>query len=163
VAVGAKITPQCKFLRIGNRNTRPIYNRQGDSLYSDITRFNTGFPNRARHSLLHRIRGSNRPPLNFVSKVSAVEEGITVESTAAMGPDDVITCQYRKTGVFLQCGFTLKHFISQLFSNRNDPDMGRNMSVHYSGKDKVGAVSCAYADRHPTNQCVPANPICTIT
>lgn len=33
--------------------------------------------------------------------------------------------------------------MSQLFSNRNDPGKGRNMPVHYSGREKVGAVSFA--------------------
>ena len=72
--------------------------------------------------------------------VSAGEEAVTVGSAAALGPDDVITCQYRETGVFQQRGFTLHDFMSQLTSNRNDPGKGRNMPVHYSGKKKVGAV-----------------------
>ena len=74
-------------------------------------------------------------------QVSAGEEGITVGSSAALEPNDVITCQYRETGVYQQRGFTLKDFMSQLFSNRHDPGKGRNMPVHYSGREKVGAVS----------------------
>jgi TPP-dependent pyruvate/acetoin dehydrogenase alpha subunit len=35
----------------------------------------------------------------------------------------------------------MKDFMSQLFSNRNDPGKGRNMPVHYSGKEKTGVVS----------------------
>lgn len=73
--------------------------------------------------------------------MSAGEEGITVGSAAALEPNDVITCQYRETGVYQQRGFTLKDFMSQLFSNRHDPGKGRNMPVHYSGREKVGAVS----------------------
>jgi len=42
------------------------------------------------------------------SQVSTGEEGITIGSAAALGPDDIITCQYRETGVFQQRGFTLK-------------------------------------------------------
>ncbi|KAF9891395.1 hypothetical protein FE257_004251 [Aspergillus nanangensis] len=75
--------------------------------------------------------------------VSAGEEAITVGSAAALGPDDVITCQYRETGVFMQRGFTLKDFMSQLTANRNDPGKGRNMPVHYSGKNKVGVHAVA--------------------
>ena len=74
--------------------------------------------------------------------VSAGEEAITVGSAAALGPKDVITCQYRETGVFQQRGFTLQDFMSQLTSNKNDPGKGRNMPVHYSGKVKTGVVSC---------------------
>lgn len=76
--------------------------------------------------------------------VSAGEEAITVGAAAALGPDDVITCQYRETGVFQQRGFTLKDFMSQLTSNKNDPGKGRNMPVHYSGKVKTGVVSCIH-------------------
>lgn len=43
----------------------------------------------------------------------------------------------------MQRGFTLKDFMSQLTANRNDPGKGRNMPVHYSGRNKVGAVSVA--------------------
>ncbi|OAL49770.1 hypothetical protein IQ07DRAFT_511161 [Pyrenochaeta sp. DS3sAY3a] len=75
--------------------------------------------------------------------VSAGEEALMVGSAAALGPRDIITCQYRETGVFLQRGFTLKDFMSQLTSNRNDPGKGRNMPVHYSGKNKVGAHAVA--------------------
>jgi TPP-dependent pyruvate/acetoin dehydrogenase alpha subunit len=63
-----------------------------------------------------------------------------IGSAAALGPKDIITCQYRETGMFLQRGFTLEDFMSQLTANRKDPGKGRNMPVHYSGKLKVGAV-----------------------
>lgn len=66
-----------------------------------------------------------------------------VGSAAALGPDDVICAQYRETGVFQQRGYTLKDFMSQLFSNKNDPGKGRNMPCHYSGRSKVGVVSLA--------------------
>ncbi|KAH7131828.1 thiamine diphosphate-binding protein [Dendryphion nanum] len=75
--------------------------------------------------------------------VSTGEEGVMVGSAAALGPKDVITCQYRETGMFLQRGFTLKDFMSQLTANKNDPGKGRNMPVHYSGKNIVGAHAVA--------------------
>ncbi|OBT81452.1 hypothetical protein VE02_09876 [Pseudogymnoascus sp. 03VT05] len=75
--------------------------------------------------------------------VSAGEEGVTVGSAAALGPNDIITCQYRETGVFQQRGFTLKDFMSQLTANKNDPGKGRNMPVHYSGKEKTGVHAVA--------------------
>ncbi len=77
--------------------------------------------------------------------VSAGEEGSIIGSAAALEPDDIITCQYRETGVFQQRGFTLKDFMSQLTSNKNDPGKGRNMPVHYSGKLKTGVVSLSLA------------------
>ncbi|KAJ9494692.1 hypothetical protein H2202_009768 [Exophiala xenobiotica] len=75
--------------------------------------------------------------------VSTGEEGITIGSAAALGPDDIITCQYRETGVFQQRGFTLKDFMSQLMHNKNDPGKGRNMPVHYSGRVKTGVHAVA--------------------
>ncbi|KAI9369075.1 thiamine diphosphate-binding protein [Aspergillus egyptiacus] len=71
--------------------------------------------------------------------VSAGEEGISVGSAAALTPDDVVFAQYRETGVFQQRGFTLKDFMSQLFANKNDNGLGRNMPVHYG---------CAYPRTH---------------
>ncbi|EXJ76149.1 2-oxoisovalerate dehydrogenase E1 component, alpha subunit [Cladophialophora psammophila CBS 110553] len=74
---------------------------------------------------------------------SSGEEGIMVGSAAALGPDDVITCQYRETGVFKQRGYTLKDFMSQLMHNKNDPGKGRNMPCHYSGRLKTGVHAVA--------------------
>lgn len=64
-----------------------------------------------------------------------------VGSAAALGASDVITTQYREHGVFLERGYELKDFMSQLAANKNDPGKGRNMPVHYSGRSKVGIVS----------------------
>lgn len=75
-----------------------------------------------------------------VKQVSAGEEGIAVGSASALAPEDVIFLQYREAGVFQQRGFTLKQFMSQLFANRNDSGLGRNMPVHY-GSSKLGIVS----------------------
>ncbi|UKZ79982.1 hypothetical protein TrVFT333_007746 [Trichoderma virens FT-333] len=73
--------------------------------------------------------------------VSHGEEAVMVGSAAALAPEDVITCQYREHGVFLQRGFELKDFMSQLTANKNDPGKGRNMPVHYSGKSKHAVAS----------------------
>lgn len=69
-----------------------------------------------------------------------------IGSAAALAAKDVITCQYRETGVFLQRGFTLKDFMSQLVANKNDPGKGRNMPVQFSGKLKVGVVCLPASD-----------------
>jgi 2-oxoisovalerate dehydrogenase E1 component alpha subunit len=63
-----------------------------------------------------------------------------VGSAAALAADDVITCQYREHGVFLQRGFEIADFMNQMVSNCKDPGKGRNMPVHYSGREKVGVV-----------------------
>ncbi|KAI1055769.1 hypothetical protein LB506_009073 [Fusarium annulatum] len=71
------------------------------------------------------------------------EEAVMIGSAAALEPQDVITCQYRETGVFIQRGFTLEDLMNQLTSNKDDPGKGRNMPVHYSGRKKVGAHAVA--------------------
>ncbi|EXA32097.1 2-oxoisovalerate dehydrogenase E1 component, alpha subunit [Fusarium oxysporum f. sp. pisi HDV247] len=63
----------------------------------------------------------------------------------AYGYRDIITTQYREHGVFLQRGFELKDFMSQLATNCNVPGKGQNMPVHYSGKAKVGVHAVASA------------------
>ncbi|KAK3614430.1 hypothetical protein LTR56_027261 [Elasticomyces elasticus] len=74
---------------------------------------------------------------------STGEEGITVGSAAAFGPDDIITTQYRETGVIAQRGYTLEDFLCQLMHNKDDPGKGRNMPVHYSGRVKTGVHAVA--------------------
>ncbi len=83
-------------------------------------------------------------------KVSAGEEGIAVGSASALTADDVIFAQYRETGVFQQRGFTLKEFMSQLFANKNDYGLGRNMPVHYGSKDlNIHTISSPLATQIP--------------
>jgi 2-oxoisovalerate dehydrogenase E1 component alpha subunit len=67
--------------------------------------------------------------------VSAGEEGVAVGSASALTKKDVVFAQYRETGVFAQRGFTLKDFMNQLFSNKDDLGKGRNMPVHYGNKE----------------------------
>lgn len=67
--------------------------------------------------------------------VSAGEEAISVGSASALDPRDVIFCQYREQGLFVQRGYTLKDFMNQLFANKHDLGKGRNMPVHYGSKE----------------------------
>jgi 2-oxoisovalerate dehydrogenase E1 component alpha subunit len=67
--------------------------------------------------------------------VSAGEEGIAVGSSSALKKEDVIFAQYRETGVFQERGFTLDEFMNQLFANKKDHGLGRNMPVHYGSKE----------------------------
>lgn len=72
--------------------------------------------------------------------VSAGEEALAIGSASVLEPQDVIFCQYREQGVFVQRGFQLEDFMNQLFANHKDPGRGRNMPVHY-GSDKLNIVS----------------------
>ena len=63
------------------------------------------------------------------------EEGTCVGSASALEKEDVVFSQYREAGVFVQRGFTLTNFMSQLFANAKDSGRGRNMPVHYGSKE----------------------------
>lgn len=78
------------------------------------------------------------------------EEGIAVGSASALNPEDVIFPQYREAGVFLYRGFTLDDFMNQLFANRLDHGLGRNMPVHYGSKElNIHTISSPLATQLP--------------
>ncbi|CCD54551.1 similar to 2-oxoisovalerate dehydrogenase subunit alpha [Botrytis cinerea T4] len=78
------------------------------------------------------------------------EEGTCVGSAAALEKDDVIFSQYREAGVFMQRGFTLDEFMSQLFANRKDKGKARNMPVHYGSKElNIHSISSPLATQIP--------------
>jgi 2-oxoisovalerate dehydrogenase E1 component alpha subunit len=82
--------------------------------------------------------------------VSAGEEGIAIGSASALDPSDVIFCQYRESGVYMQRGFTLDQFMNQLFANSKDLGLGRNMPVHYGSKDlNIQTISSTLATQIP--------------
>ncbi|KAK2074593.1 hypothetical protein P8C59_008788 [Phyllachora maydis] len=82
--------------------------------------------------------------------VSAGEEAVSVGSASALAKEDVIFCQYREQGVFLQRGFKLADFMNQLFANHKDPGKGRNMPVHYGSRElNIHTISSPLATQLP--------------
>ncbi len=82
--------------------------------------------------------------------VSAGEEGISIGSASVLDPRDVVFCQYRESGVYMQRGFTLASFMNQLFANSKDNGYGRNMPVHYGSKElNIHTVSSTLATQIP--------------
>ncbi|KAF2130197.1 thiamine diphosphate-binding protein [Dothidotthia symphoricarpi CBS 119687] len=82
--------------------------------------------------------------------VSAGEEGISIGSASALSPADVIFCQYRECGVYMQRGFTLDDFMNQLFANAKDNGLGRNMPVHYGSRElNIHTISSTLATQIP--------------
>ncbi|OBW63740.1 MAG: putative fungal-specific transcription factor [Aureobasidium pullulans] len=82
--------------------------------------------------------------------VSAGEEGIAVGSTSALDSSDPIFAQYRETGIFKYRGFTPADFMNQLYANKHDPGLGRNMPVHYgSTKYHIHTISSPLATQIP--------------
>lgn len=82
--------------------------------------------------------------------VSAGEEGIAVGSASALHPSDPIFAQYRETGIFAYRGFKPADFMNQLFANRLDPGLGRNMPVHYGSAElHIHTISSPLATQIP--------------
>lgn len=62
------------------------------------------------------------------------EEAATVASAAALSPLDMIMSQYREQGALAYRGYTTEQFMNQMFSNKLDPNKGRQMPIHYGDK-----------------------------
>lgn len=62
------------------------------------------------------------------------EEASTVASAAALQPQDMIMSQYREQGALAYRGYTTPQFMNQMFSNKADPNKGRQMPIHYGDK-----------------------------
>ncbi|MFC3095784.1 thiamine pyrophosphate-dependent dehydrogenase E1 component subunit alpha [Alteromonas sediminis] len=62
------------------------------------------------------------------------EEASTVGSAAALSDNDMIMSQYREQGALAFRGYTTKQFMNQMFSNKADPNKGRQMPIHYGDK-----------------------------
>ncbi|KAK2736669.1 hypothetical protein FQN57_000606 [Myotisia sp. PD_48] len=143
-AVNSKFSTNMAFITPSTNEAIPTYRvMDSDGVIVDKTRgppdvkdeeVLTWYKNMLTVSIMDMImfEAQRQGRLSFYM-VSAGEEGIAVGSAAALSPDDVVFAQYREAGVFQQRGFSLKEFMSQLFSNKNDNGKGRNMPVHYGG------------------------------
>ncbi|KAL3473393.1 thiamine diphosphate-binding protein [Aspergillus californicus] len=141
-AVNSKFTTEMSFINPQSMPSIPTYRvMDSDGVLVDNNRESLGvldeeilgwYKNMLTVSIMDIVmfEAQRQGRLSFYM-VSAGEEGISIGSAAALTPDDVVFAQYRETGVFQQRGFTLKDFMSQLFSNKNDKGCGRNMPVHY--------------------------------
>lgn len=65
---------------------------------------------------------------------STGEEAAAVASAAALSEHDMIMSQYREQGALAFRGYTTDQFMNQMFSNRLDPNKGRQMPIHYGDK-----------------------------
>jgi 2-oxoisovalerate dehydrogenase E1 component alpha subunit len=62
------------------------------------------------------------------------EEAATAASAAALSSSDMIMSQYREQAALAYRGYTTEQFMNQMFSNRLDPNKGRQMPIHYGDK-----------------------------
>ncbi|WP_100641507.1 thiamine pyrophosphate-dependent dehydrogenase E1 component subunit alpha [Alteromonas facilis] len=63
------------------------------------------------------------------------EEAATAASAAALKPQDMIMSQYREQAALAYRGYKTEQFMNQMFSNRLDPNKGRQMPIHYGDKE----------------------------
>jgi 2-oxoisovalerate dehydrogenase E1 component alpha subunit len=81
-----------------------------------------------------RMVGAQRQGRISFYLASTGEEAASVASAAALSPDDMIMSQYREQGALAYRGYTTDQFMNQMFSNKADPNKGRQMPIHYGDK-----------------------------
>ncbi|MCG7814174.1 thiamine pyrophosphate-dependent dehydrogenase E1 component subunit alpha [Alteromonas sp. MCA-1] len=81
-----------------------------------------------------RMVGAQRQGRISFYLASTGEEAASVASAAALSDDDMIMSQYREQGAFAYRGYTTEQFMNQMFSNKDDPNKGRQMPIHYGDK-----------------------------
>lgn len=81
-----------------------------------------------------RMVGAQRQGRISFYLASTGEEAASVASAAALSADDMIMSQYREQGALAYRGYTTEQFMNQMFSNKADPNKGRQMPIHYGDK-----------------------------
>jgi 2-oxoisovalerate dehydrogenase E1 component alpha subunit len=159
-ALNSKFTDSLNFLRPSENEAIPTYrvlNQYGEVLNKDEGVDTSDeevlklYRNMVCLSVMDLImfEAQRQGRLSFYM-VSAGEEGISIGSASVLSPSDVLFCQYRETGVYMQRGFTLDQFMNQLFANSKDLGLGRNMPVHYGSKDlNIHTISSTLATQIP--------------
>ncbi|KAF2874306.1 thiamine diphosphate-binding protein [Massariosphaeria phaeospora] len=159
-ALNSEFTDSLEFLRPGANKAIPTYrvlNQYGEVLDKEIGVDTSDeealalYRNMVCLSIMDLLmfEAQRQGRLSFYM-VSAGEEGISIGSASALSPTDVVFCQYRESGVYLQRGFTLADFMNQLFANTQDCGLGRNMPVHYgSSALHIHTISSTLATQLP--------------
>ena len=81
-----------------------------------------------------RMVGAQRQGRISFYLASTGEEAASVASAAALSDDDMIMSQYREQGALAFRGYSTEQFMNQMFSNKDDPNKGRQMPIHYGDK-----------------------------
>ncbi len=81
-----------------------------------------------------RMIGAQRQGRISFYLASKGEEASIVASTAALSEHDMIMSQYREQGALVYRGYKTEQFMNQMFSNKLDPNKGRQMPIHYGDK-----------------------------
>ncbi|MHA6721980.1 thiamine pyrophosphate-dependent enzyme [Sphingomonas sp. RS2018] len=80
------------------------------------------------------FRAQRQGKTSFYMK-SLGEEAVSVGAAAALAADDMCFPSYRQQGILLSRGCNLVDMMNQIYSNRGDKLMGRQLPIMYSEKD----------------------------
>ena len=80
------------------------------------------------------FRAQRQGKTSFYMK-STGEEAVSVAATMALYRDDMCFPSYRQQGILITRDYPLVEMMNQIYSNRGDPLMGRQLPVMYSSKD----------------------------
>ncbi|URW75642.1 3-methyl-2-oxobutanoate dehydrogenase (2-methylpropanoyl-transferring) subunit alpha [Sphingomonas donggukensis] len=80
------------------------------------------------------FRAQRQGKTSFYMK-SLGEEAVSIGAAAALADDDMCFPSYRQQGILLSRGCNLVDMMNQIYSNRGDKLMGRQLPIMYSEKD----------------------------
>ncbi len=80
------------------------------------------------------FRAQRQGKTSFYMK-STGEEAVAVAATMALASDDMCFPSYRQQGILITRGYPLVEMMNQIYSNRRDPLMGRQLPIMYSSKE----------------------------
>lgn len=80
------------------------------------------------------FRAQRQGKTSFYMK-SLGEEAVSVAAAEALDPDDMLFPSYRQQGLLIARGWSLEDMMNQIYSNRADRLMGRQLPIMYSVRD----------------------------
>jgi 2-oxoisovalerate dehydrogenase E1 component alpha subunit len=95
------------------------------------------------------VRTQRQGKTSFYMK-STGEEATAVATALALAPDDMVFPSYRQQGLFIARGYPLVDMVNQIFSNRADKLLGRQLPIMYSARaQSIFSISGNLATQYP--------------
>jgi 2-oxoisovalerate dehydrogenase E1 component alpha subunit len=80
------------------------------------------------------FRAQRQGKTSFYMK-STGEEAVAIAATMALDRDDMCFPSYRQQGILIARGYPIVDMMNQIYSNRADPLMGRQLPIMYSARE----------------------------
>ena len=80
------------------------------------------------------FRGQRQGKTSFYMKCTG-EEATSVAAAMALASDDMVFPSYRQQGILITRGYDLVEMINQIYSNRGDKLLGRQLPIMYSSRE----------------------------